>query len=61
VPLSWPYEKCQLLYPLTKLSRVDGGKGMLGIGIPVDIHVPWTPEFFERDLDLEKALEVLAN
>ncbi|WP_019376603.1 S41 family peptidase [Virgibacillus halodenitrificans] len=52
--------KFELWYPTSKLSVVDEGKGMNGIGIQPDIYIPWTPNHFEEDIDLKKALELLA-
>ncbi|OFI50059.1 hypothetical protein BG261_10475 [Floricoccus tropicus] len=52
------YEDFCLFYPTSKMSVVDEGRGINGIGIAPDIHVPWNPEFFEKDLDIEKAFEI---
>ncbi|WP_369405023.1 hypothetical protein [Piscibacillus salipiscarius] len=48
----------ELLYPTSKLTRVDEGKGMTGIGILPDVYIPWTPEHLTRDVDLEHALDL---
>lgn len=53
--------KFELWYPTSKLSTVDEGKGMNGIGIQPDIYIPWTPKHFKEDIDLKKALELLAQ
>ncbi|WP_430787559.1 S41 family peptidase [Virgibacillus flavescens] len=50
--------KFELWYPTSKLSKVDEGKGMSGIGIQPDIYIPWTPEHINEDIDLTKALEL---
>ncbi|TFJ91863.1 S41 family peptidase [Lentibacillus salicampi] len=49
----------ELWYPTTKLSIVDEGKRMSGVGIQPDIYIPWTPEHIETDIDFMKALELL--
>lgn len=48
----------ELWYPTTKLSIVDEGKGLSGVGIQPDIYIPWTPEHIETDIDFNKALEL---
>lgn len=52
-------ETFELLYPTSKLSVVDEGKGMSGVGIQPDMYVPWTSEHIETDVDYMKALELL--
>ncbi|WP_347553092.1 S41 family peptidase (plasmid) [Pseudalkalibacillus hwajinpoensis] len=47
----------KLMYPTSKSSRVDEGKGMSGKGIQPDVYVPWTPLHLEQDVDLEKAIK----
>ncbi|WP_221565084.1 S41 family peptidase [Alkalihalobacillus sp. TS-13] len=51
--------KFELWYPTTKLSKVDEGKGMSGVGIQPDIYIPWSPDHIKQDIDLQKALEHL--
>ncbi|MGP4073497.1 S41 family peptidase [Piscibacillus sp. B03] len=58
VPMTWD-NQFELMYPTSKLKRIDEGKGMTGIGILPDVHIPWTPEHLERDIDLEEALSLL--
>lgn len=38
---------------------LDKGIHYMGVGYPVDIFIPWTPEHLEHDVDLEKALELI--
>lgn len=52
-------DRFRLMYATSRNTRVDEGRGMKGIGIAPDIYIPWTPEMCERDIDMEKALEIL--
>ncbi|AIF43079.1 S41 family peptidase [Virgibacillus sp. SK37] len=51
--------KFELWYPTSKLSKVEGGKGMTGVGIQPDIYVPWSPAHLQEDLDMKRALEII--
>ncbi|WP_077324228.1 S41 family peptidase [Virgibacillus siamensis] len=51
--------KFELWYPTSKLSIVDEGKGMSGVGIQPDIYIPWNPGHIDKDADLEKAFELI--
>lgn len=51
--------KFELWYPTSKLSKVDDGKGMTGIGILPDVYIPWSPAHLQEDLDMKKALEII--
>lgn len=53
--------KFELWYPTSKLSSVDKGQGMSGIGIKPDLYIPWSPKHIKEDLDLKKALELLVT
>ncbi|MCD5323350.1 MULTISPECIES: S41 family peptidase [Pontibacillus] len=55
ITASWG-DQFHLSIPTTKLSRVDQGIGMNGVGIEPDIHIPWSPAHLERDVDVEEAL-----
>lgn len=44
-------------YPIGRTRAAAEGRGVLGRGVPVQVHVPWTPEELVRDLVLERALE----
>ncbi|MEH7456753.1 S41 family peptidase [Bacillus sp. JJ1127] len=48
-----------LYYPTSRLSIVDKGEGMSGIGIQPHLYIPWTPEHIEEDVDLKTALYLL--
>lgn len=50
-----------LCYPTSRLSIIDKGEGMSGIGIQPHIHIPWTPEHIQEDVDLKLALQLLQN
>lgn len=54
-------EGFELMYPSSRLSRIDKGEGMTGVGIKPHIHIPWTPEHLDEDLDMKKALELLSS
>ena len=50
----------ELMYPTSRLSRIDKGMGMTGKGIEPDLYIPWTPSHLDYDIDLEKALDYLS-
>ena len=52
------YGDFTLWYPTSRRMALDEGRGM-SEGLPVDILVPWTPEFLERDKDIEKVFEII--
>jgi hypothetical protein len=52
-------EGFELWYPTSRLSRIDKGEGMTGVGIKPELYIPWTPEHIFVDKDLEKAIELL--
>ncbi len=52
-------DRFELWYPVSRLKRIDRGKGMTGIGIHPDVYIPWSPQHLEKDLDLEKAMQIL--
>lgn len=60
VSMKWN-EGFELMYPSSRLSRIDKGEGMTGIGITPHIHIPWSPEHIEVDIDVKKALELLSR
>lgn len=53
-------DQFRLVFPTSRYQGLDTGKGMTDIGILPDVHIPWTPEHLERDVDLEQALAFLA-
>ena len=60
VSMKWE-EGFELMYPSSRLSRIDKGQGMTGVGIAPHIHIPWTPEHIEEDFDVKKAFELLSS
>ncbi|MCG7346347.1 S41 family peptidase [Sporosarcina sp. ACRSL] len=58
VSMKWE-EGFELMYPSSRLSRIDKGEGMTGVGITPHIHIPWTPEHIDEDIDIKKAFELL--
>lgn len=55
------YGEYVLLYPTSRLLALDHGIVMMKKGVPVDEYIPWTPESLERDVELEKALDLIAG
>lgn len=55
------FEQFRLIFPTSRYLGIDTGKGMTDIGILPDVHIPWTPEHLERDVDLDMALDFLAT
>ena len=53
------YGDFTLYYPTSRRLAIDRGEAMGGKGIPVDIFVPWTPEFLQKDSDVEKVFEII--
>ena len=51
-------EGFELMYPTSRLSRIDKGEGMTGVGIKPELYIPWTPEHIFEDKDMEKAIEL---
>lgn len=49
----------EFLYPTSRSLAVDDGKGMTDEGVLPDVYIPWTPEHLIKDVDLEKALQLL--
>lgn len=54
-------EGFELMYPSSRLSRIDKGEGMTGVGIVPHEYIPWTPEHVVEDIDVKKALELLSR
>ncbi|SDB95978.1 S41 family peptidase [Shouchella lonarensis] len=46
----------QLYYPTSRLSSINQGKGMTGVGIAPDIYIPWSPEHLKIDVDMDRAM-----
>ncbi|MDR3191054.1 MAG: hypothetical protein LBT80_07625 [Lactobacillaceae bacterium] len=53
------YDLFTLVYPTSRTSLVANGHGISGIGVAVDIEIPWTPAHLQRDVDLDEALAYL--
>lgn len=53
------YDDYFLMFPTSRWLAIDKGKGMTDKGVLPDIEVPWTPAHFERDVDLDKCLELI--
>ena len=51
----------ELLFPTSRDTRIDQGKGMNDKGVEPDILIPWTPAHLERDVDLEECLNYCKN
>ena len=54
-------EGFELAYPTSRLSRIDKGQGMTGVGIEPHVHIPWTPEHLKVDIDLEQASKIMSS
>jgi C-terminal processing protease CtpA/Prc len=57
--VSAEFEEFDLRYAGCKSALAGTPQGQDKTGVPVDIHIPWTPEHLKRDVDLETALEIL--
>jgi hypothetical protein len=44
----------RFFYPISKIMK----NHINGIGVNVDIYIPWTPEHLIKDVDLEKVLSM---
>ncbi|CEG28890.1 S41 family peptidase [Bacillus sp. B-jedd] len=53
-------ESFKLWYPTSRLARTDENY-LPGSGIKPHVYIPWTPEHLVRDVDAEKALELLES
>jgi len=45
----------QLMYPTSKVNK----NHINGVGVAVDVYIPWTPEHLKKDVDLEKVLTMI--
>ena len=54
-------EGYELWYPTSRLSRIDSGRGMTGLGIEPHVYIPWSPKHLEEDVDLGAALKLVDN
>ena len=53
------YDNFCLMFPTSRCLSVDQGEGMTDQGVLPDIEISWTPSHFERDVDLDKCLELI--
>ncbi|MBT2636879.1 S41 family peptidase [Bacillus sp. ISL-39] len=54
-------EGYELWYPTSRLSRIDHGRGMTGVGIEPHIYIPWSPRHLEDDVDLAAAMKLVSS
>lgn len=50
-----------LHYPTSRSKAIDEGRGTRGRGLQPDIYIPWTPKHIREDVDIEAAMEFLAE
>lgn len=48
-----------LIYPTSRSLYLDKGVQMRQHGVPVDVHIPWTPEHIQHDTDLQTVLDMI--
>ena len=53
------YGDYSLNFPTSRALALDKGQGITDKGIEPDILIPWTVEHLERDVDLERCLEMI--
>lgn len=53
------YGDYRLMFPTSRCLSVDQGRGMTDKGVEPDIEIPWTPAHFERDVEVDKCLELI--
>jgi hypothetical protein len=51
-------DQFELWYPTSRISKIDRGEGLTGVGVLPDIYIPWTPEHIFEDVDLKMALSI---
>ena len=54
-------EDFALVVPTAKYVAATEGQATLGRGIVPDVHIAWTPEHLVRDVDLERACELVRD
>ena len=55
------YDRYVLVYPTSRSLYLDTGVQMRRCGVPVDIHIPWTPEHCQQDVDLDTVLKLIED
>lgn len=53
------FGKYYFLYPTSRSLAIDEGKGMNDVGVIPDIHIPWSEEHLQRDVDLDYVLSLI--
>ena len=53
------YGDYRLMFPTSRCLSIDQGRGMTDQGVEPDIEIPWAPAHFERDVDVDKCLELI--
>lgn len=51
------YGDYSFMFPTSRALALDKGEGMTDKGVEPDILIPWTEEFYTRDVDLDWCLE----
>lgn len=49
------------MYGTSRMDQIDYRELDAEPGIKPDIYIPWTPEHIYNDVDMEKAMEILAR
>lgn len=55
------YDDYYFIYPTSRALYLDKNIQMRNHGVPVDIYIPWTPEHLDRDVDLDKVMELIGQ
>lgn len=55
------FDDYSLIYPTSRDTRIDHGKGVSQKGVPVDHYIPWTPECIDKDIELEYILNKISE
>ncbi|WP_083991292.1 S41 family peptidase [Alkalihalobacillus pseudalcaliphilus] len=53
------YDSFDFLYPTTKISAVDDGRGIDGVGVKPDQYIPWEPSMLDEDIHLHTVLDLI--
>ncbi|WP_408070741.1 S41 family peptidase [Butyrivibrio sp. JL13D10] len=55
------FDDFKLVYPTSRDTRIDHGKGLGQKGVPVDVYIPWNPDSIGKDVELEYVLKQIAE
>lgn len=55
--VEYPDIMASMTYPISRTEANRDGEGTARSGVPLDVHVPWTPEECSRDVMMERAVE----